>query len=63
MTDRRTDGQDFGFVSQTKEFNFWFGGQIRVLNFGFVKWTRVQNHRLSGQTTVLNFGLVVELQH
>ena len=57
MTDRRTDRQDFGFVSQT------FGGQIRVLNFGFVNWTRVQNHRLSGQTTVHNFGLVVKLQY
>ena len=63
MVDRRTDRQDFGFVSQTTEFNFWFGVQIRVLNFGFGNWTRVQNLRLSSPTTVLNFGLVVELQH
>ena len=63
MMDRRTDSQDFGFVSQTTEFNFWFGGQIRVLIFGFGNWTRAQNHRLSSPTTELNFGLVVELQH
>ena len=63
MVERRTDRQDFGFGSQTTEFNFWFGVQIRVLNFGFGNWTRVQNHRLSSPTTGLNFGFVVELHH
>ena len=63
MVDRRTDRQDFGFVSQTTEFNFWFGVQIKVLNYGIDNWTRVQNHRLSGPTTGLNVGSVVELQH
>ena len=57
MVERRTDRQDFGFVSQTTEFNFWFGVQIKVLNCGIGNWTRVQNLRLSSQTTVLNFGL------
>ena len=50
---------DFGFGSQTTEFNFWFDGQTTVLNFGFGNWTRVLNLRLNSSTTVLNFGFVV----
>ena len=54
---------DFGFDSQTTEFNLWCRGQTTVLNFGFGNWTRVLKLRLNSPTTVLNFGLVVGLQH
>ena len=63
MTDGLTDGQDFGFDSQTTEFRFWFGGKNTVLNFGFGNWTKELNLGLSSPNTVLDFGLVFGLHH
>ena len=63
MTDGLTDGRDFGFGSQTTEFNFWFVGQTTVLNFGFGNWTRILNLCWGSLTTVFNFNLVVGLYH
>ena len=57
MTDGSTDGQDFGFCSQTTEFNFWFGNRTIGINFGCGSQAREYEFWFGNRATVLNIRL------